>query len=108
MRREVYGPHDALDLLYKAATDKLVHFELIVFALSVYRFADICDSIIARHTSQTTTRGPPGIAHTWAPTTSIRIPSHANHPIPFYRAATTAAMPHGKKDRQRTKRSTRS
>jgi len=24
MRREVYGPHDALDLLYKAATDKLV------------------------------------------------------------------------------------
>lgn len=25
MRREVYGPHDALDLLYKAATDKLVH-----------------------------------------------------------------------------------
>ncbi|KAK4137185.1 hypothetical protein BT67DRAFT_371129 [Trichocladium antarcticum] len=26
MRREVYGPHDALDLLYKAATDKSVHF----------------------------------------------------------------------------------
>ena len=25
MRREVYGPHDALDLLYKAATDKSVH-----------------------------------------------------------------------------------
>ena len=24
MRREVYGPHDALDLLYKAATDKYV------------------------------------------------------------------------------------
>jgi len=24
MRTEVYGPHDALDLLYKAATDKLV------------------------------------------------------------------------------------
>lgn len=22
MRREVYGPHDALDLLYKAATDR--------------------------------------------------------------------------------------
>ncbi|KAK4184172.1 hypothetical protein QBC35DRAFT_477503 [Podospora australis] len=26
MRREVYGPHDALDLLYKAATDKFVPF----------------------------------------------------------------------------------
>ncbi|KAK3692050.1 hypothetical protein B0T22DRAFT_475020 [Podospora appendiculata] len=26
MRREVYGPHDALDLLYKAATDKSVEF----------------------------------------------------------------------------------
>ena len=25
MRREVYGPHDALDLLYKAATDRYVH-----------------------------------------------------------------------------------
>lgn len=24
MRREVYGPHDALDLLYKAATDTYV------------------------------------------------------------------------------------
>lgn len=24
MRREVYGPHDALDLLYKAATDRYV------------------------------------------------------------------------------------
>ena len=24
MRREVYGPHDALDLLYKAATDRCV------------------------------------------------------------------------------------
>jgi hypothetical protein len=24
MRREVYGPHDALDLLYKAATDKYI------------------------------------------------------------------------------------
>ncbi len=29
MRKEVYGPHDALDLLYKAATNKLVpHLEL--------------------------------------------------------------------------------
>jgi hypothetical protein len=32
MRREVYGPHDALDLLYKAATDRyasnLYHFSL--------------------------------------------------------------------------------
>jgi hypothetical protein len=31
MRREVYGPHDALDLLYKAATDRYVfkvHFHL--------------------------------------------------------------------------------
>ena len=26
MRREVYGPHDALDLLYKAATDRYVAF----------------------------------------------------------------------------------
>lgn len=25
MRREVYGPHDALDLLYKAATNRYVH-----------------------------------------------------------------------------------
>jgi hypothetical protein len=24
MRREVYGPHDALDLLYKAATDRYI------------------------------------------------------------------------------------
>jgi hypothetical protein len=37
MRREVYGPHDALDLLYKAATDKLVHFEFIVLALKYLR-----------------------------------------------------------------------
>jgi len=28
MRREVYGPHDALDLLYKAATDRCVPFTL--------------------------------------------------------------------------------
>ncbi|KAH9883870.1 hypothetical protein F4778DRAFT_774906 [Xylariomycetidae sp. FL2044] len=28
MRKEVYGPHDALDLLYKAATDRSVRFEL--------------------------------------------------------------------------------
>ena len=28
MRREVYGPHDALDLLYKAATDRCVSFQL--------------------------------------------------------------------------------
>ena len=30
MRREVYGPHDALDLLYKAATDKLVFLSTLI------------------------------------------------------------------------------
>jgi hypothetical protein len=29
MRREVYGPHDALDLLYKAATNRYVSQELV-------------------------------------------------------------------------------
>jgi hypothetical protein len=30
MRREVYGPHDALDLLYKAATDRCVSSQLVI------------------------------------------------------------------------------
>ena len=30
MRREVYGPHDALDLLYKAATDRYISSRLII------------------------------------------------------------------------------
>lgn len=33
MRREVYGPHDALDLLYKAATDRFVVFFFYLFVL---------------------------------------------------------------------------
>lgn len=41
MRREVYGPHDALDLLYKAATDKSVHFHRDVSQANGSRRTDV-------------------------------------------------------------------
>lgn len=37
MRKGVYGPHDALDLLYKAATDRYVHPSLVLRLVSLIR-----------------------------------------------------------------------
>jgi len=48
MRREVYGPHDALDLLYKAATDKSVHPHATA-SMRAGQVTDIPRSISASH-----------------------------------------------------------
>jgi len=57
MRREVYGPHDALDLLYKAATDKSVHLRPL--EASVPRFIDVAgvNSSSHKHDDHTATSG---------------------------------------------------
>jgi hypothetical protein len=69
MRKEVYGPHDALDLLYKAATDKSVTAR---------------DSILPRHTDSKLYNAVPHISLPILPSEITHrpasIPSAANRP----------------------------
>jgi hypothetical protein len=105
MRKEVYGPQDALDLLYKAATEELVHppcFRLLCWESC--RQLIWWDLLALHHINRTRSWPLPKPPRSEALTMPANTPNRMCHPAPQHPGGTTAATPHGRIGLQQSRR----